>query len=194
MIRFIQEEVENFLAVVRKYMQLRGAMTQKDLAETVNVGISTMSRFLNQKTKDFDPQLIASIVANLNIPLHEIIEFIEEDSTITFKKLVEFYKTNQNADQESDMDGLEEELGGGAKQKFTANISTGSQSRAVPFGSDEGSDKLTMREKLNRLSPRQKGFITEFLDLDSDGRDLVVDVGSSLLSYFRQTRTNFDVN
>ena len=32
MIRFNQDFLENFLAVVRKYMQLRGGLTQKDLS------------------------------------------------------------------------------------------------------------------------------------------------------------------
>lgn len=201
MISFINDETDNFLATIRKYMQLRGAMTQKDLAELVNVGISTMSRFLNQKTKDLDPQLIASIVAGLNIPLHEVVDFVEEDSTTTFKKLVEFYKVNMQADEVtephenismSEDDVLEEGLET-TRTKTTASVNIGGQRRNIPFGEVESGSKLSIREKLNRLSPRQKGFLTDFLDLDAEGRDLVVDVGSSLLSYFRQSRTNFDV-
>ncbi len=80
MIHFDAEYTDMFLGVVRKYMQLRGGLSQKELAEQVNIGISTMSRFLNQKTKELDPQLIASIIAKLNIPLHEVIDFVEEDS------------------------------------------------------------------------------------------------------------------
>ena len=44
MINFSADFLENFLAVVRKYMQLRGGLTQKDLSEMTGVGISTMSR------------------------------------------------------------------------------------------------------------------------------------------------------
>ena len=100
MISFNQDFTEMFLGVVRKYMQIRGGLSQKDLAVKVNTGISTMSRFLNQKTKEIDPQLIASIVAYLNIPLHEIIDYVAEDSTQTFKKLVAFYKGGFAADKE----------------------------------------------------------------------------------------------
>jgi DNA-binding MurR/RpiR family transcriptional regulator len=49
MAEFKREKVEMFLGVVRKYMQVRGAMSQKDLAEQTDVGVSTMSRFLSQK-------------------------------------------------------------------------------------------------------------------------------------------------
>lgn len=195
MISFISKEADNFLATIRKYMQLRGAMTQKDLAEAINVGISTMSRFINQKTKDLDPQLIASIVAYLNIPLHEVIDFVEEDSTVTFKKLVEFYRVNlgENEAKEGESFSEDEEIEsglGGDVTKTTAEINIGGHKRKISFGEP---DKMTIREKLGRLSPRQKGFLTDFLDLDAEGRDLIVDVGSSLLNYFRQARTNFDM-
>lgn len=197
MIRFNQDFTEMYLGVVRKYMQIRGGLSQKDLAVKINVGISTMSRFMTQKTKETDPQMIASIVAYLNIPLHEIIDFIEEDSTSTFKKLVSFYKEGQAADKEeasvttSDLDTLEEE--------FVERRSTGQKSTAtikgikVPFGEapKTSNETLSMREKLNTLSPRQKGFLTDFLDLDMEGRDLIVDIGNSLYRYFKQGQAEF---
>ena len=99
MIRFSSDFLENFLAVVRKYMQLRGGLTQKDLSEQMNVGISTMSRFLNLKTSNVDEQLVANIIATLGIPLHEIIDGIEEESTETFKRLVQFYKDQKATEQ-----------------------------------------------------------------------------------------------
>jgi transcriptional regulator with XRE-family HTH domain len=92
MISFNPDFLENFLATVRKYMQLRGGLTQKDLSEMMNVGISTMSRFLNLKTSSVDEQLVANIIATLGIPLHEVIDGVEEDSTETLKRLVQFYK------------------------------------------------------------------------------------------------------
>lgn len=199
MINFNQDFTEMYLGVVRKYMQIRGGLSQKDLAVKINVGISTMSRFMNQKTKETDPQMIAAIVAYLNIPLHEIIDFIDEDSTSTFKKLVSFYKEGQAADKEqaepevskSDLETLEEEFveRRATTQKTNATI----KGVKVPFGeaprtSNEG---LTMREKLNTLSPRQKGFLTDFLDLDMEGRDLIVDIGNSLYRYFKQGQAEF---
>lgn len=198
MIKFIPENTEMFLAVVRKYMQLRGGLTQKDLAETLKIGISTMSRFLNQKTKELDPQLIASIIAKLNIPLHEVIDFVDEDSTQMFKKLVSFYKeetssdtgsgsiNNADSDMESIGDSLDER---NTRTKASASI----KGINVPFGErrEQSESNLSIREKLNSLSPRQKGFLTDFLDLDAEGRDLIVDIGNSLFRYFKQSRAEF---
>lgn len=186
MINFNQDYVEMFLGVVRKYMQLRGALSQKDLAEKVNVGISTMSRFLNQKTKEMDAQLIATLVARLQIPLHEIIDFIEEDSTDKFKKLVNFYKEEKDEAQSTETNNP------GTEQ--TRTITTAKIGNVnVPFGTRRADDKkdLSIKEKLGTLSPRQKGFLSDFLDLDTEGRDLVVDLGNSLFRYFSQSKADF---
>jgi transcriptional regulator with XRE-family HTH domain len=198
MIKFVPENTEMFLAVVRKYMQLRGGLTQKDLAETVNIGISTMSRFLNQKTKELDPQLIASIIAKLNIPLHEVIDFIDEDSTQMFKKLVSFYKEQESADNDSvvsdDTDSAIDKIGDSLDEDTTRTKTSASiKGVKMPFGErrEQSSQNLSIREKLNSLSPRQKGFLTDFLDLDAEGRDLIVDVGNSLFRYFKQSRAEF---
>jgi transcriptional regulator with XRE-family HTH domain len=198
MIKFVPENTEMFLAVVRKYMQLRGSLTQKDLAEALNIGISTMSRFLNQKTKELDPQLIASIIAKLNIPLHEVIDFVDEDSTQMFKKLVSFYKEQESADTEG---GVSEETDnaidkiGDSLDEDTTRTKTSASIKGVkmPFGErrEQSSQNLSIRDKLNSLSPRQKGFLTDFLDLDAEGRDLIVDVGNSLFRYFKQSRAEF---
>ncbi len=198
MIKFNHDFTEMFLGVVRKYMQIRGGLSQKELAVNINIGISTMSRFMNQKTKEIDSQMIASIVAYLNIPLHEIIDFIAEDSTDKFKKLVSFYKEGQTADKESgdnshsDMKSLEEEFVERrvTPQKTSATI----KGVKVPFGETTKSasnESLSMRDKLNTLSPRQKGFLTDFLDLDMEGRDLIVDIGNSLYRYFKQGQAEF---
>ena len=114
MINFSADFLENFLAVVRKYMQLRGGLTQKDLSEMTGVGISTMSRFLNLKTANVDEQLVANIMATLNIPLHEVIDGVAEDSTDTFKRLVMFYKEQMNNRKEAALP--EEELASGLDQ------------------------------------------------------------------------------
>lgn len=183
MIHFNQDYVEMFLGVVRKYMQIRGGLSQKDLAEKVNVGISTMSRFLNQKTKELDAQMIATLVAKLEIPLHEIIDFIEEESTDKFKKLVNFYKEESDPTETNN-----------PGQENTRTITTAKIGNvSVPFGERRAEDKkdLTIKEKLGTLSPRQKGFLTDFLDLDMESRDLVVDLGNSLFRYFSQSKADF---
>ena len=198
MVQFNTDYIEMFLGVVRKYMQLRGGLSQKDLAVAINVGISTMSRFLNQKTKEYDAQMIASLVAYLNIPLHEIIDFIEEDSTQTFKKLVSFYKESQNSDEPGDEEeGVAQELESfekGLDERSTRKkASTNIKGVRVPFGErrSQSESNLSIREKLNQLSPRQKGFLTDFLDLDVEGRDLIVDIGNQLFRYFKQGQADF---
>lgn len=183
MIRFNIKQVEMFLGVVRKYMQIRGGLSQKDLAVALDLGISTMSRFLNQKTKELDEQMIAKMVAYLNIPLHEIIDFVAEDSTQTFKKLVAFYKDQFSSDKE------EEEKGG--SDNASTRTTTKANIRGISMSFGEKQKNLSVREKLEQLSPRQKGFLTDFLDLDSEGKDLIVDVGNSLFRYFKQRQINF---
>ena len=199
MVQFNSEFIEMFLAVVRKYMQLRGSLSQKELAVAINVGISTMSRFLNQKTKEYDPQMIASIVAYLNIPLHEMIDFIAEDSTANFKKLVTLYGESFSDDLENSRDGENKDADMASFEDGLSEKQTRSQTTAsikgvkVPFGErrEQTQTNLTIRDKLNQLSPRQKGFLTDFLDLDVEGRDLIVDIGNQLFRYFKQGQADF---
>ena len=191
MIRFSSDFLENFLAVVRKYMQLRGGLTQKDLSEQMNVGISTMSRFLNLKTSSVDEQLVAKIIATLDIPLHEIIDGVEEDSTETFKRLVKFYK-DQRADEEKPGpadSGTQE-----TKLKTNATINVGGRKQQMPFGETNAGvtrSEGTIREKLETLSPRQKAYLNDFLNLDGNDRDLIVDLGDAIFRYFRQRNVEF---
>ena len=193
MIRFNQDFLENFLAVVRKYMQLRGGLTQKDLSEMMNVGISTMSRFLNLKTSTVDEQLVANIIATLNIPLHEVIDGIEEDSTETFKRLVQFYKEQKPSDQK----GSSEEPSRAQNEtrtKTTATINVGGRKQHMSFGEQnmgQVKTEITIREKLETLSPRQKAYLNDFLNLDGNDRDLVVDLGDAIFRYFRQRNVEF---
>jgi transcriptional regulator with XRE-family HTH domain len=189
MIRFSPDFLENFLAVVRKYMQLRGGLTQKDLSEKMNVGISTMSRFLNLKTSNVDEQLVANLIATLEIPLHEIIDGVEEESTETLKRLVQFYKEQRPTDEEP-----EGPRSGEAPRKTNATINVGGRKQQMPFGEASAGitrTELSMREKLETLSPRQKAYLNDFLNLDVNDRDLIVDLGDSIFRYFRQRNIQF---
>lgn len=150
MAEFKRQNLENFLSVVKKYMQLRGNLSQKDLADKTEIGVSTMSRFFSQKNVELNHQLIAKLVAILNIPSHEIIDFVEEDFSERFIRLVQFYKDNQ------------------------IEIVPNNQNEPTPA-----------KNKLDNLTPRQKTFITEFLNLKMEERDLVVDLGNNLLQYFK---------
>ena len=193
MIKFDSDFLENFLAVVRKYMQLRGGLTQKDLSETTGVGISTMSRFLNLKTANVDEQLVANIIATLNIPLYEVIDGVDEESTDSFKRLVQFYKDQlaAKAEENPEVANAHEQV----KQKTTASINVGGKKMNMPFGEqDKGNlqkSDTTLRDKLQTLSPRQKTYITDFLDLDIADRDLLVDLGDAVFRYIRSRGIDF---
>jgi len=193
MIKFDNDFLENFLAIVRKYMQLRGGLTQKDLSEKTGVGISTMSRFLNLKTASVDEQLVANIIATLNIPLYEVIDGVDEDSTDGFKRLVQFYKDQQAAKEDTQEDGPAPQEQ--SKQKTNASINVGGKKMCMPFGEpDKGGvtkADLSLRDKLQTLSPRQKTYITDFLDLDVADRDLIVDLGDAVFRYIRSRGIDF---
>ncbi|MFZ4712686.1 MAG: helix-turn-helix domain-containing protein [Bacteriovoracaceae bacterium] len=198
---FNREQVEFFLGTVRKYMQLRGNLSQKDLSELTGVGVSTISRFLNQKTHVLDEQVIARIVAKLNIPLFEILEFIHEEYQAKFQRLVKFYKEAETTDkigedaEDTTASFSRSDRTGTAKLATEARVSIGDgPKRTIPFGVEgTGSRKtdLTIGEKLQTLSPKQKVYLQSFLDLDTEGRDLVVDIGSSLFTYFKQKGLEF---
>ncbi|MBL7663686.1 MAG: helix-turn-helix transcriptional regulator [Bacteriovoracaceae bacterium] len=194
MIRFNKDYLDDFLGVVRKYMQMRGNLSQKDLAEITNSSVSTMSRFLNKKTHEIDEQVIARVVHKLGIPLHEMIDFVHEEDTGKFKMLVEFYKESEPADKPTGgQDELADAFGGGergtAQKTTSATVSIGGKKRQIPFGSE--GEKTSIKEKLDQLSPRQKAYLTDFLDLDVESRDLMVDIGNSLFRYFKQKGVEF---
>lgn len=201
MAEFNKDQVDEFLGVVRKYMQVRGQLTQKDLAEKAEVGVSTMSRFLGQKTTELNPQLIARIVATLEIPLHEIIDFVEEEFTDRFIRLVRFYKHEVGAEDSTQepeestprrrAEDFADEMGlglGTAKQNAKAKVNIAGRTREIPFeAEDKGrGPEMSIKERLQSLSPRQKAYMTDFLNLDMEGRDLIVDIGNNLFRYFRQ--------
>ena len=196
MAEFKRSKVEMFLGVTRKYMQVRGAMSQKDLAEQTDVGISTMSRFLSQKSTELNPQLIAKITAKLNIPLHEMIDFVEEDFADRFIRLVKFYKDELN---EEDMEaselvdsapepGTQKTLNPAAERRLSAEErreeTRGILKEEKTASNKDRSDK-SIREKLESLTPRQRAFMTEFLNLKLEERDLIVDVGNNMFQYFK---------
>ena len=206
MAEFDNLKIGSFLGTVRKYMQIRGSMSQKDLAILTETGISTMSRFLGQKTTELNPQLIAKIVAKLEIPLYEIIDFVDEDYSDKFIRLVKFYKDDvveaeSEADVNSEVDSLnfgrrkEDQVmpgAGSAKKDVTATVSIGGSKVNIPFSTEAmANDEKAFFEKFNALSPRQKAYVADFLNLDVDGRDLMVDLGASLFRYFRQKGMNF---
>lgn len=197
MAEFRRSKVEMFLGVTRKYMQVRGAMSQKELAEQTDVGISTMSRFLSQKSTELNPQLIAKITAKLNIPLHEMIDFVEEDFADRFIRLVKFYKDELNEDEVTP-----EEITDSAPDVATQkneNKTTTTERRLTAeerreetreiikeekTSSKDRADK-SIREKLESLTPRQRAFMTEFLNLKLEERDLIVDLGNNMFQYFK---------
>lgn len=198
MAEFRRSKVEMFLGVTRKYMQVRGAMSQKELAEQTDVGISTMSRFLSQKSTELNPQLIAKITAKLNIPLHEMIDFVEEDFADRFIRLVKFYKDELNEDEVAPEE-ITDSAPDVATQKNENATKTTTERRLTAeerreetreiikeekTSSKDRADK-SIREKLESLTPRQRAFMTEFLNLKLEERDLIVDLGNNMFQYFK---------
>jgi transcriptional regulator with XRE-family HTH domain len=193
MAEFKKDKLDTFLGVTRKYMQVRGAMSQKELAEQTDVGVSTMSRFLSQKSTELNPQLIAKITAKLNIPLHEMIDFVEEDFADRFIRLVKFYK-DELSDAEFDPNSIvattntgsesneEKEVTGIKAEAAAADLRTPNQRKEDKVKS---SADLSIREKLESLTPRQRAFMTEFLNLKLEERDLIVDLGNNMFQYFK---------
>lgn len=183
MAEFKKEKTEYFLATVRKYMQLRGAITQKDLAEKTDTGISTMSRFLSQKSSDLNPALISRIVASLDIPLSEIIDFVEEDFSERFVRLVRFHKADFD-ETASTLANSEEEEGSSifGAQEFQDDDSI--RNREIKQILKPKKD-LSIKEKFDLLTPKQKIFLSEFLNLNLEEKDVIVDVGNNLLQYFK---------
>lgn len=212
MAEFQEDKLELFLGAVRKYMQVRGPLSQKELAEVTEVGVSTMSRFLNKKTSELNPQLIAKIVAKLNIPLHEIIDFVDEGYADRFIRLVKFYRDDHEQQGGEDIpqagapeelapaasegsleDALEENLSFGqsstAQREVRGHIRVGQRTTPISYqssGEHKSNKELTLNEKIQGLSPRQKAYLHDFLSLDMEGRDLIVDLGNNLFRYFKQ--------
>lgn len=222
MAEFRREKFDDFLGIVRKYMQVRGPLSQKDLAEKTNIGVSTLSRFMSMKTADINPQIVAKISAVLQIPLHEMIDFVEEDFTERFVRLVKFYKADEGLASRIDDDGdvtaagagapvenlevpppqverqtrredLEDAivdiLGHGTAQRVAnAKVQIGNKTRTIPFSPDASgrNSELSLRDRLQGLTPRQKAYVTDFLSLDIESRDLIVDLGNDLFRYFKQ--------
>jgi transcriptional regulator with XRE-family HTH domain len=209
MAEFNKDKLEMFLGVVRKYMQVRGPMSQKELAEAISVGVSTMSRFMSLKTTDINPQLIAKITAKLNIPLHEIVDFVEENYTDHFIKLVKLYKdedeilsgaplSNEAIDENVNQGRRHDDVQGGsdastAKRNVNAKVKIGGKTSTIAFRAEGGDDKEepSIKEKLEALTPRQKAYMQDFLSLDMEGKDLIVDLGNNLFRYFRQKGMDF---
>ena len=174
-----------FLGVVRKYMQVRGAMSQKDLAEQTDVGVSTMSRFLSQKSTELNPQLIAKITAKLKIPLHEMIDFVEEDFADRFIRLVKFYKDELNEEELYQAEPATGAMAPTAQEKKGQETNAAKKPAAVKEEPAKVNAEMSIREKLESLTPRQRAFMTEFLNLKLEERDLIVDLGNNMFQYFK---------
>ena len=160
-------------------------MSQKDLAEQTDVGVSTMSRFLSQKSTELNPQLIAKITAKLNIPLHEMIDFVEEDFADRFMRLVKFYK-DELKDGDFDPNNLDAPVNKDS-EKEASKIEQ--EDNRTPNQRKEDKAKsnaeMSIREKLESLTPRQRAFMSEFLNMKLEERDLIVDLGNNLFQYFK---------
>ncbi|WP_419172849.1 helix-turn-helix domain-containing protein [Halobacteriovorax sp.] len=208
MSEFNKDKLDDYLGIIRKYMQVRGPMTQKELAEATGLGVSTISRFLSMKTTEINPQVVAKITAELEIPLHEMIDFVEEHFTDHFIRLVKFYKGDEKKEQpaaqaqsapeqpreeeiptgsfeDALVDTLKTGSTGNAQMNANARVKIGGKTRTMPFMADTSNEDM-LKQRMAELTPRQKAYVADFLSLDIDARDLIVDLGNDLFRYFRQ--------
>jgi hypothetical protein len=129
---------------------------------------------------------------------------VEENFADEFIRLVKFYKGEDalaredspvmpesvSPDEQAD-DDFAEALGAGtAKQDVQARVMVGGRPNKVVFEAG-GKEEVGIKDKIKTLTARQKGFLNDFLSLDSDGRDLVVDIGKNIISYLRQKGIEF---
>ena len=200
MVQFHKDKLTLFLGVVKKYMKIRGSLSQKELSDLTNTGPSTMSRFLTQQTQALDADLIARIVAKLNIPLNEIIDFVDEETEKEFFRSVKYHKGEEieglgqdssnvfEDDETMGDDQDQEELAkalndGGSQKNTTAQIKVGNKKTTLTYVAE---GKAPFKEKIKNLSLHQKGFLSGFLNLDNDGRDLVANVGNEIINHLKQ--------
>jgi transcriptional regulator with XRE-family HTH domain len=204
MATFHKEHFEQFLGIVRKYMQVRGPLSQKELADLIDVSESALSRFINQKTGEISSSLVARITAVLQIPLHEIIDFIDVDHEDKFRRDVRYFSGEKNIlsqdeiprDEGEDIKPFQHENTlkrtfqerRAPKQEWDAGLNF-KGSRGQPLAgtmSSAVSNDQTLLTQIEDLSPRQKSFMVDFLNSNMEHRDLMVDIGNYLMIYFRQ--------
>jgi transcriptional regulator with XRE-family HTH domain len=187
MAEFNKVRLDVFLGAVRKYMQLRGNLSQKDLAELTEIGVSTMSRFLNQKTADLNPEVIAKITAKLGIPLYEIIDFVEESYSERFNRLVRFYKSD-GKDWDSSEEAPPQMEIPDRRDNERRDGERRTEERRIVTNEDGFRE---MEKRITELTPRQRAYLTDFLNLDLESKDLIVDIGNELFRYFQQKGIKF---
>jgi transcriptional regulator with XRE-family HTH domain len=193
MIRFKSDFLEVFLAVFNKYRTIKG-LSQKEVSEMVGVHESKLSRFLTFKTSNVDEQMVANIIAILDLPLREVIDGVEDESADSFISLVQFYKDQKLTEQRVSARDDVGRPGADAKTKTHATINIGGSRQKMPFGetmTGQVKTELTLRDKLEALSPSHKAFMSDFLNLNGNDRDLMVNMGNILLSVFKQRDVKF---
>jgi hypothetical protein len=109
-------------------------------------------------------------------------------------KRFQFYKEQKAADQKAGPNEEAPRSQTDARMKTNATINIGGRKQQMPFGENvvgQSKTEVTIREKLETLSPRQKAYLNDFLNLDGNDRDLVVDLGDAIFRYFRQRNVQF---
>jgi hypothetical protein len=126
-----------------------------------------------------------------------MIDFVEEDFADRFIRLVKFYKDELNEDEVTPEE-ITDSAPDVATQKNENKTSTTErrltaeerreETREIikeeKTSSKDRADK-SIREKLESLTPRQRAFMTEFLNLKLEERDLIVDLGNNMFQYFK---------
>ena len=104
---------------------------------------------------------------------------------------MKFYKDElgeEEVDADTVKDGIKEE-DNLSKNKDKEKEKDKDKEEESPAKKNEAKAKsnaeMSIREKLESLTPRQRAFMTEFLNLKLEERDLIVDVGNNLFQYFK---------
>ncbi len=80
MVQLKKDEMANFMDVVKKYAKVRKSLTF--------VGNVKVNRFYKAKKKELTPKLVGDIMKLLRIPIHEVIDFVEDDYADKFVSIM----------------------------------------------------------------------------------------------------------
>ena len=108
--------------------------------------------------------------------MHEMIDFVAEADTEQFKKLVGYVKETMTKEQEA------ERLRG---------VSVTSIDPAGKVFVEKKSPGDEFKDKIQNLPSRHKAYLTDFVELDAESREVMVDVGEAMLRYFKQNKIKF---
>jgi hypothetical protein len=118
---------------------------------------------------------------------------VDDESADGFIDLVQFYKDQKKTEQRaSKEEGPRSQVDTKTRTQATINIAGTKQH--IPFGEnmvEQSKTELTLKDKLEALAPSHQAFMSDFLKLNGNDRDLMVNLGNILLTVFKQRDVKF---